>query len=216
MTTVRKINVSEVDGNSLNDIDKSQHPQGQLALYEEYDNNLNRDVWKLRLPEGGVISESLVTENPTIELKPADADSDTQKLVIKGGQEDNLHLHLTTGNLQETSVFLGTDEHSVRTYPDGTVIINTYDYLAETPEVKGFSFTPFDSGQIFFPDGTLQNTAWAGGRVKTFAPGSSKGTEGDKERDIAFDNNYFYYCTANYTNGEADIWKRVAWSNDIW
>jgi len=214
MTTIRKINVSEIDGRSLNDIDKSQHPQGQLALYEEYDNG--RNIWKLRLPEGGVISEGIVTENPTIELTPFNPEAESQKLVIKGGQDDNLHLHLTTGDLAETSVILGTDEHNVRTYPDGTVIITTYDYGAETPEVKLFSFTPFDSGQIFFPDGTLQSTAWAGGRVKIFAPASSKGTEGDKERDIAFSNNYFYYCTADYTDGQADIWKRVAWSNDTW
>jgi len=170
----------------------------------------------LELPAGGTIVEGVVTENPTIELTPANPEAESQKLIIKGGQADNLHLHLTTGDLTETSVFLGTDEHNVRTYPDGTVIINTYDYGAETPEVKGFTFTPFDRGQLFFPDGTLQSTAWAGGRVKLFSPVTSKGEEGDKERDIAFDNNYFYYCTADYTDGQADIWKRVAWSNDVW
>jgi hypothetical protein len=170
----------------------------------------------LTLPAGGTIAEGVVTENPTIELTPANPEVESQKLVIKGGQADNLHLHLTTGDLTETSVFLGTDEHNIRTYPDGTVIINTYDYGAETPEVKGFSFTPFGSGQMFFPDGTLQNTAWAGGQVKIFPPGTSKGSEGDKERDIAFDSNYFYYCTADYTDGIENIWKRVAWSNDTW
>jgi hypothetical protein len=170
----------------------------------------------LELPAGGTIVEGVVTENPTIELTPANPEAESQKLIIKGGQADNLHLHLTTGDLTETSVFLGTDEHNVRTYPDGTVIINTYDYGAETPEVKGFSFTPFGSGQMFFPDGTLQNTAWAGGQVKIFPPGTSKGSEGDKERDIAFDSNYFYYCTADYTDGIENIWKRVAWSNDVW
>jgi hypothetical protein len=128
MTTIRKINVSEIEGRSLNDIDKSRHPQGQMALYNENDNG--RNVWKLRLPEGGVISEGIVTENPTIELTPAGPDAESQKLVIKGGAPigEETHLHLTTGNLQETSVFLGTDEHNVRTKIDGSVELTSYDY----------------------------------------------------------------------------------------
>jgi hypothetical protein len=35
------------------------------------------------------------------------------------------HLHLTTGNLTETSIFLGTDDHNVRTTTDGGVQITT-------------------------------------------------------------------------------------------
>jgi hypothetical protein len=34
-------------------------------------------------------------------------------------------LHLTTGNLTETSIFLGTDDHNVRTTTDGNIEINT-------------------------------------------------------------------------------------------
>jgi hypothetical protein len=190
----------------------------------------------LQLPDGGSISEGVVTENPTIELTPANPEVESQKLVIKGGgpsftntennitvgtyaltvaqgdaafffvnaplyagetfywwvdtyspgqefQPDNgelildefgnasfdltvldsnaslrvyvadtlynayannkgavsvtvnegvvpdlYHLHLTTGNLQETSVFLGTDEHNVRTKIDGSVELTSYDY----------------------------------------------------------------------------------------
>lgn len=40
------------------------------------------------------------------------------------------HLHLTTGNLTETSIFLGTDNHNVRTNTDGTVQITTTTYGA--------------------------------------------------------------------------------------
>jgi hypothetical protein len=173
-----------------------------------------QDNGSLRMPNGGIIREDEVTENPTIELTPANPSVDSQKLVIKGGQEDNYHLHLTTGDLEETSVFLGTDEHSVRTYPDGSIRVSTYDYLEEESESKQWVFD--NIGQIVFPDETFQYTAWAGGRVRTFAPGTSKGAEGDKERDIVFDGNYFYYCTADYTDGLTDIWKRVAWSNDTW
>jgi len=159
MTTIRKINVSEVDGGSLDNINKSQHPQGQMALYEEYDNNLDRDVWKLRLPEGGVISESLVTENPTIELKPADSDVESQKLVIKGGAGDDYHLHLTNGDLTQTSLILGTDEHNVRTNIDGAIQITAYDYSVQ--EQKYWYFDP--QGSLSFPDGEVQSTAYAGG-----------------------------------------------------
>jgi hypothetical protein len=84
----------------------------------------------LELPEGGTILEGVVTENPTIELTPANPEAESQKLVIKGGfpigQEP--HLHLTTGDLQETNIFLGTDEHNVRTKVDGGVELTSYDY----------------------------------------------------------------------------------------
>ena len=83
----------------------------------------------LRLPEGGTIVEGVVTDNPTIELMPSNYDVESQKLVIKGGvppeEFDDYHLHLTTGDLTETSIFLGTDEHNVRTTTDGKIQITT-------------------------------------------------------------------------------------------
>jgi len=189
----------------------------------------------LQLPDGGAISEDVVTDNPTINLTPANPEVESQKLVIKGGvpgfsnsengitittynlrvtsgdtayfevfseypgetfywwvdtfspgQEfspdngeitlnefgfasieftvnddtvplriyvadtlynayannkgsvsvtvnegvvpDLYHLHLTTGDLQETSVILGTDEHNVRTKIDCSVDLTSYDY----------------------------------------------------------------------------------------
>ena len=38
------------------------------------------------------------------------------------------HLHLTTGDLTETSIILGTDDHNVRTTTNGDVEINTFLY----------------------------------------------------------------------------------------
>jgi hypothetical protein len=46
-------------------------------------------------------------------------------------------------------------------------------------------------------------------------PSTSVGFDTDKEGDIAFDGEYFYYCVNDY-DGESNIWKRVAWSNDTW
>jgi hypothetical protein len=48
------------------------------------------------------------------------------------------------------------------------------------------------------------------------APVTSKGQPGDQLNDIAFDNLYVYYCVAYYSDGVADIWKRVAFSIDTW
>jgi hypothetical protein len=89
------------------------------------------NVWKfdnagdLTLPSGSTISEGVVTDNPTIELTPAMPEVGSQKLVIKGGALVDYHLHLTTGALNETSIFLGTDEHNVRTTIEGKIQITT-------------------------------------------------------------------------------------------
>lgn len=41
------------------------------------------------------------------------------------------------------------------------------------------------------------------------APTTTVGAAGDKKGMIAFDSNYIYICTADYT-GSANVWKRVA------
>jgi hypothetical protein len=51
---------------------------------------------------------------------------------------------------------------------------------------------------------------------RNVAPTSSKGSQDDEEGSVVFDGEYIYYCTQSYSDGEADIWKRVAWSNDTW
>jgi hypothetical protein len=50
----------------------------------------------------------------------------------------------------------------------------------------------------------------------TNAPSTSKGSPGDAVGDVAMDNDYIYRCIANYTDGNADIWKRVEFSTDTW
>jgi hypothetical protein len=41
------------------------------------------------------------------------------------------------------------------------------------------------------------------------APAASVGAAGDKKGMIAFDSNYLYICTANYT-GSSNVWKRAS------
>jgi hypothetical protein len=62
------------------------------------------------------------------------------------------HLHLTSGNLTETSIFLGTDDHNVRTTTAGNIQITTPN---TTNKVWEFG----TNGSLTFPDSTIQNTA---------------------------------------------------------
>jgi hypothetical protein len=123
--------------------------------------------------------------------------------------ETDERFRVTSQNTQLRSRF--DDSGYVELDVGDYVRIQTNDYF-DSPEIFTWEFN--NDGAIEFPDNTTQRTAWAGGRVVSF-PSTSIGALGDKERDIAFDNEYFYYCTADY-DGFSNIWKRVAWSNDTW
>ena len=47
-------------------------------------------------------------------------------------------------------------------------------------------------------------------------PSTSKGQAGDLAGMFIIDNSYIYYCTADYTDGTADIWNRTAQSTGNW
>lgn len=53
-------------------------------------------------------------------------------------------------------------------------------------------------------------------QIASTAPSNSTGATGDRAGMIAFDSSYIYYCTTTYTDGVANIWKRVTWSGDTW
>ena len=88
------------------------------------------------LPSGGTIIEatSPTGTGNTITLTPANGTDANQKLVIYptiGGGEGN-HLHLASGDLSVTSIFLGTDSQYVRTRSDGAMVIGTDDSVPDT------------------------------------------------------------------------------------
>jgi hypothetical protein len=112
-------------------------------------------VTGITLSTGGTISEGVVTSNPTIQLTPATPDVASQKLVIKGGGTVDHHLHLTTGDLAETSIFLGTDDHNVRTTLNGNIEITTPNTVNNVWEFG-------TDGGLTFPDATVQTTAYTG------------------------------------------------------
>ena len=69
----------------------------------------------------------------TLRVSPEDHNYDPASLGVESGLinadaptlDADHHLHLTTGDLTETSIFLGTDDHNVRTTTDGGVEITT-------------------------------------------------------------------------------------------
>jgi hypothetical protein len=54
--------------------------------------------------------------------------------------------------------------------------------------------------------------SWALGSVPT----TSKGQAGDKAGTLAANSSFIYYCTTDYTDGVANIWKRVALTTQTW
>lgn len=77
---------------------------------------------------------------------------------------------------------------------EATGVVGIY---TNTEGVTPFQWQFGDDGELIFPDNTVQTTAWAGGRVST-VPGTSLGTTGDKQGDIAFNGSYIYYCTQDF------------------
>jgi hypothetical protein len=52
--------------------------------------------------------------------------------------------------------------------------------------------------------------------IAKLAPATSKGVEGDRQGMIAADSTYYYVCTADWTDGVADIWSRNPLASGTW
>ena len=126
----------------------------------------------LVLPQGGIINEQA---NPdgfpghAIVLTPTTIIDPTQQLwVYPTGGVDFNHLHLTTGNLYNTELFLGNDDLYVKLANTGNVVINSNDDFGNTaqwtfdtvgnitiPSEGSIQTAPGSNGNIFIhPDGT--------------------------------------------------------------
>ena len=95
----------------------------------------------LVLPEGGSIySEGFTPSgNPgnTIILQPAGSGVTTdQRLLIYPTAGDGDHIHLTSGNLYQTELFLGNDNFFVKLANTGNIIINSDDNAGNTAQWK--------------------------------------------------------------------------------
>ena len=137
----------------------------------------------------------------TIELYP-DSSATLDQYIIIDPTSPN-HIHIRAGGTQDNSqadLFLG-GENSYFGIGSG---LNPSTIVAANSFIWEFG----SDGVLTFPDG---------GDIRVGqVPGTSKGVAGDKAGTLAFNSSYIYYCTANYTNGSPDIWKRVSWSNDTW
>jgi hypothetical protein len=93
----------------------------------------------LTMPRGGVVYETNIPfgglEGNTIALKPSGGtDGDQQLLVYPTAGVDANHLHLTSGNLYNTELFLGNDNLYVKLANTGNVVINSNDGVGNTAQ----------------------------------------------------------------------------------
>jgi C1q domain len=117
----------------------------------------------LSLTQGSVIGE---TTSPSgvgtaVAITPANGTDPSQQLLIYPTIIEGNHIHLTTGALYTTSLFLGDDFQYVRTNTDGTITIGTSDGNPDQPN-NGQRWTFNASGAIVFPDQSIQSTAYTG------------------------------------------------------
>lgn len=138
----------------------------------------------------------------TMELHPDMSRSNSGQYLIIDPTAPN-HIHIRAGGEQDNAsaqLILGGENSyvSVGQGPNPSV------YVAANSNFWEFG----NNGYIYFPDGGIL-------RIKGTAPGTSIGTEGDNVGMIAFDNDYFYYCTSQW-NGSDNIWKRVQFSASTW
>ena len=102
-----------------------------------------------------------------------------------------------TGNNERNMIFVDTD---------GTTVV--HNEVIDNVQVE-YTWNFSNTGNLVFPDATLQTTAWAGGRVVT-QPTTSVGATGDKAGDISFSSSAIFYCTADYSG--SDIWVKTPWA----
>jgi hypothetical protein len=123
----------------------TQLAQGTTLYWwvDEYspDTKFTPDTGELTIDEFGYASFNFVVNDDTVTFRVFVADELYNAYANNLGAvsvdmnasfvDTSLHLHLTTGDLTETSIFLGTDNHNVRTKPDGGIELTSYDYDTE-------------------------------------------------------------------------------------
>lgn len=225
MTTIRRITVSQVDGNDANANEINEiRPFGEIGVYVNEDNNTEKP--ELLLFDGVRTHLKSKVLAPGI-LYGSNGDSgdgaglDTIKLIPDAalfrnngtfGNDQYIivdptapnHIHLRAGGTIDDSaadLFLGGEGNHIRV-SDGSKSVEIKSTSFSNDE-SSWRFTAELTGEgnipakITFPDNTEQTTAWAGGRVVS-APSFSTGAEGDRAGDLSFANDYIYYCIADY------------------
>jgi len=89
------------------------------------------DTGNLTLPLGSIVHETNIPDQSlsgsAIALKPIGGTTANQQLLIYPTAADGDHIHLTSGNLYATELFLGSDNLYVKLANTGNVVINSND-----------------------------------------------------------------------------------------
>ena len=106
----------------------------------------------LTLPNGSTIGEiaSPIGFGQAMVLTPFGGGTPTQQLRIYPTQAEGDHIHLTSGDLSQTSIFLGDDSQYVRTN-NGDIVIGTNDSVPDQAG-SGHRWTFANNGSTTFPD----------------------------------------------------------------
>ena len=128
------------------------HPNGNIVQGFSWQFNATGN---LILPAGGTIGEGsavIFGGSPvhTIELTPYGGGNPDQRLVIYPTAGEGNHLHLTSGNLLVTDIFLGDDTQFVKTNADGSMSIGTN---VGQYGIGGNTWTFDNAGNLTLPDG---------------------------------------------------------------
>jgi len=147
---------------------------GNISL--SANNLINSALWQfgvdgnVTLPQSGVITEETVPggfPGSAVVIKPDGFINDNQRLLIypTGGVDYN-HLHLTSGNLYSTELFLGNDDLYLKLSNSGNIIINANDGAGSsaqwTFDTTGNLNTP---GNIIITSGTGGDIIMTGGNI---------------------------------------------------
>ena len=219
-----------IDGNSSNvDNDNEIRPYGEAGFFINTDTNDDkiellmfdgvRTHVKSKVLGNGIFYGSNADSGdgagldtikliPDVQLFRNGGDFGNDQYIILDPTAPN-HIHIRAGGTIDDSaadLFLGGELNHVRVSDGSDSVVIRADSGDSIPHTWTFNAV----GDIIFPDTTVQNTAWSGGRVVS-TPSTSLGAEGDIAGDLSFDGGYFYYCTDNYSGTPIAI----AWSNLI-
>ena len=153
-----RVRIGDDDSNTINDPTHQVEIVGNLLVSSDInvegniigigtDVTITADTTDWVFGSNGTI---ILPPNGTIRPYGTTDDNQVLKLTPTGGEVGN-HLHLTSGNMGVTSIFLGTDQQYVRTRDDGAMVIGTGDYEPDTPGY-GNRWTFSNIGETTFPE----------------------------------------------------------------
>lgn len=200
--------VSIGPGGSIVELGFTQPPLYPADIYRDSPINIqvgagsNRWTFKsdgdLKLPGGITAINSIdisagdavnIITNNTGSVKTWSFDEDG-KLTLPGAIVSTDHLNLDADYDNGYSVYIGND-HPTAGMLGGVVIGDS----------RG-GFVNFQTTKLIIG--------------QTSVPTHSYGAPGDIAGQVAFDNDYIYYCKQNYVNNSTDIWVRVVWTDTNW